>query len=711
MSFRLLTTRIYKHGRLLVQSYFKRDIHVNILDNGRNRSIPSELKAGGALNRQELNRFHQTQQHLRSNSFLRFGSHARRLFVDNVLNRVTNPYSAELRQQAAKRLMFGDSAPFFALVGVSLASGDGMLTKDDELEAVCWEIRNAVSRFQTKAGEQEIEKRLDEELGLDNLNIGPPLAKGCSAVVYAAALKEETESNSTTTFGEPSEHIDLNAETEQLLSPMQNMGRYMHDFGGSVDNLHGSFRESPQFHTVAPLQRNLQDMAIDGLKQAMGQNDQKYEDQTNREKKQGRVRFDSESFASRRSRLLSDAVEEYLYVQSNESDVIATLHEYNMDATMEQYPLALKMMFNYDIQSNAMAILKAMYKETVPAKRRNSVEAENWEKSIIEQTVFLAPHPNIVEMYGVFCDQIPDLHMSSSLYPMALPQRLNPHGYGRNMSLFLLMKRYNCSLHDYLSQESSLDLRTRILLFAQLLEAVAHLNRYGVAHRDLKSDNILIEIRPNMPPNLVLSDFGCCIADKTHGLQLPYSSGEIDKGGNTALMAPEIINKQPGTFSVLNYTKSDLWACGAIAYEIFGSANPFYGGKNDPSTLKNVNYKDNQLPSMNDNVPHVVQKLVENMLHRNPNERLSADVAANVMQLFLWSPSSWMKTGFNPSGNEILQWLLSLTTKILCEGRLQPDNETMGRRTYTEYLLISSFLARARIRRIKRALDWIHTMQ
>lgn len=39
------------------------------------------------------------------------------------------------------RLMFGDSTPFFALVGVSLASGDGMLTKDDELEAVCWEIR------------------------------------------------------------------------------------------------------------------------------------------------------------------------------------------------------------------------------------------------------------------------------------------------------------------------------------------------------------------------------------------------------------------------------------------------------------------------------------------------------------------------------------------------------------------------------------------
>lgn len=197
----------------------------------------------------------------------------------------------------------------------------------------------------------------------------------------------------------------------------------------------------------------------------------------------------------------------------------------------------------------------------------------------------------------------------------------------------------------------------------------------------------------------------------SYGLQLPYSSEEIDKGGNTALMAPEIINKQPGTFSVLNYTKSDLWACGAIAYEIFGSNNPFYGGKNDPSTLKNVSYKDNQLPQMHESVPQVVQKLVENMLRRNPNERLSPDVAANVMQLFLWSPSSWMKSSFSPSSSEILQWLLSLTTKILCEGRLQPDIETMGRRTYTEYLLISSFLARARIQRIKRALDWIHAEQ
>lgn len=39
------------------------------------------------------------------------------------------------------RLLYGDPAPFFSLIGVSLATGAGILTKDDELEGVCWEIR------------------------------------------------------------------------------------------------------------------------------------------------------------------------------------------------------------------------------------------------------------------------------------------------------------------------------------------------------------------------------------------------------------------------------------------------------------------------------------------------------------------------------------------------------------------------------------------
>lgn len=98
-----------------------------------------------------------------------------------------------------------------------------------------------------------------------------------------------------------------------------------------------------------------------------------------------------------------------------------------------------------------------------------------------------------------------------------------------------------------------------ILLLTQLLEGVAHINLYGIAHRycfksrifhrthriiivflnffffllfrDLKSDNIVVDMNDDdTTPILAITDFGCCLADNVHGLQLPYNSNEIDKG-------------------------------------------------------------------------------------------------------------------------------------------------------------------------------------
>lgn len=96
-------------------------------------------------------------------------------------------------------------------------------------------------------------------------------------------------------------------------------------------------------------------------------------------------------------------------------------------------------------------------------------------------------------------------------------------------SLYLLCYRYNCSLQQYLSK-TQCSLRVSILLFAQLLEGITHLNTNGIAHRDLKSDNLLLDISDPCVPILVITDFGCCLCDKTTGLMLPYSSYEVDKG-------------------------------------------------------------------------------------------------------------------------------------------------------------------------------------
>uniref|UniRef100_A0A336K9G6 non-specific serine/threonine protein kinase n=1 Tax=Culicoides sonorensis TaxID=179676 RepID=A0A336K9G6_CULSO len=680
MSFRLLSTRLFKHGRILIQHYCKRDIQTKIFEQHKINNVQGNLRKAEGL----------VQQHLKSQGIFRFGQNARRLFVDNILNRVTNPYSAELRSQATKKFLYGDSTPFFALVGVSLASGAGLLTKDDELEGVCYEIREAVTRFQQNWAEKDLNENFASDLSLNSLDIGPPIAKGCSAVVYAAKFKEEKiDDNPVEVPGAKQTFYEQTGET--LLSPVQNISRFIHNFGGSVDNVfEHNFDRS---HTLSQISG--QGLASpDGSVQMKTPNSE-LSDQSQR------VRF-----ASRVSR--------YSITSWNSNDNITSDHESELEyeTSILEFPLALKVMFNYDIESNAMSILKAMHKETVPTRRRNIEEASEWEKSLLRETIFLPPHPNIVAIYGVFCDRIPKLKHASKLYPMALPPRLNPQGYGRNMSLFLLMKRYDLSLREFLHQ-LDMNMRDRVVIFTQLLEAITHLNRHGVAHRDLKSDNILVEFNEDSAPTLVLSDFGCCIADKNHCLRIPYSSSEIDKGGNTALMAPEIISKVPGAFSILDYSKSDLWACGTIAYEIFGQQNPFYCSSNASSVaLKNLNYSVEELPQMNDEVPFIVRKLIADILQPNHRKRVSTDIAANIMQLYLWAPSRWLKVGSNPSSNEILQWLLSLTTKTLCEGRsnIETNFNKSGRRTYTEYLLISSFLSRVRLSRIRVALNWIQTV-
>ncbi|XP_036339084.1 serine/threonine-protein kinase PINK1, mitochondrial [Rhagoletis pomonella] len=721
MSVRLLTLRLARHGRYFLQGFWRRDIHNNILEQSREktrRSLPNPLRPGatsvaasakppavkGVLNGVTNASSSVASKSLPRTGILSVGQHARKVFIDNILNRVTTNYSHDLRTQATKKLFYGDSAPFFALVGVSLASGAGVLTKDDELEGVCWEIREAAGRLQSSWNYDEISETLNSDFSIDKLDVGPAIAKGCAAVVYSAAFKNETSASGTTEIpaldathdaeaaaamarGSATTPLRQQSFYPELMSPMQNMSRFVHNFGSSMDNLNELYNQNSA--AAAFVAERRAHCAAD----VQEENIQKLEGDFNNDVNAG---FSGISSG----------------MQGLQS--IDTPH-----ASINRYPLALKMMFNYDIQSNALSILRAMYKETVPARARRMNDcAEEWERLLRNQTLTLPPHPNIVCMFGFFCDEVrnfPDGHL---LYPIAQPQRINPHGYGRNMSLYLLMKRYDYSLRALLDSHK-LSARAKLLLLAQLLEATAHINRHGIAHRDLKSDNILIEMNDDdSPPVLVLSDFGCCLADKVHGLQIPFTSYDIDKGGNAALMAPEIINKQPGPFAVLNYAKADLWACGAIAYEIFGQRNPFYscsGGlalANGEQTLslRNSDYKEEDLPPLSDECPAIVQQLIYNILNPSPSKRVSPDIAANVMQLFLWAPSKWLRAGGMPNSPEILQWLLSLTTKVMCEGRAAVDQlsfNASGRRTYVEYLLICSFLARARLRRIRGALNWI----
>lgn len=332
--------------------------------------------------------------------------------------------------------------------------------------------------------------------------------------------------------------------------------------------------------------------------------------------------------------------------------------------TSDKFNLAVKMMFNYGIESNASAILQEMEREMVPARLAETREQmDTWQNGNRARKKRLPPHPNIVEMWGVFVDPVPHLPDSLLNYPAALPARLNPQGIGRNKTLFLVMKKYHCTLAEYLSTFNP-SMQDRLMLLAQVFEGLDHMRRHNIAHRDLKLDNIFLDTFTGGVPQLVIGDFGCCLADNKHGLQIPYTSEYIDKGGNTALMAPEISSAQPGLFTYLDYRKSDLWAAGTLAYQILGADNPFYTNQSK-GRLDSRTYAENDLPPLPEDVPGIVKDLIKAILKRDPAKRPTARFSADVLHVFLWAPSDWLLPSNIVSRSDVTWWLISMATEVL----------------------------------------------
>ncbi|KAG7247443.1 hypothetical protein CRUP_008553, partial [Coryphaenoides rupestris] len=164
--------------------------------------------------------------------------------------------------------------------------------------------------------------------------------------------------------------------------------------------------------------------------------------------------------------------------------------------SLRNFPLAVKMMWNIGPGSSSDSILRSMSQELVPAgphalKKENKQITMDGHFGELPRTV--PAHPNIIQVYRAFTDDVPLLPGAREEYPAVLPARLHPEGIGRNRTLFLVMKNYPCTLRQYL-QGNTPGWRRGTLMLLQLLEGVDHLCREGVAHRDLKSDNVLLEV-------------------------------------------------------------------------------------------------------------------------------------------------------------------------------------------------------------------------
>lgn len=118
-----------------------------------------------------------------------------------------------------------------------------------------------------------------------------------------------------------------------------------------------------------------------------------------------------------------------------------------------------------------------------------------------------------------------------------------------------------------------------VLVFDQVLDALAYAHARGLVHRDLKPSNIIVTGTPDHPHAMVL-DFGIAVDPWSDGLV----TGEIV--GSPGYMAPE--QRRGETWRVREAT--DLYAFGILLYESMSGRSPFGKGAKRADALESPNF-------------------------------------------------------------------------------------------------------------------------
>ncbi len=148
----------------------------------------------------------------------------------------------------------------------------------------------------------------------------------------------------------------------------------------------------------------------------------------------------------------------------------------------------------------------------------------------------------------------------------------------------------------------------------QLGDALAHAHERDIVHRDLKSANVVIT--PEGRAKVL--DFGLAkrmsgeaVADGATLSQLSLTQpGSVV--GTLAYMAPEQLRGQPTD------ARSDVWALGAVLYEMASGARPFQGQTGFELSSAIMNQPPAPLPGK---VPIELRAVIERCLEKQPERR------------------------------------------------------------------------------------------
>jgi serine/threonine-protein kinase len=166
------------------------------------------------------------------------------------------------------------------------------------------------------------------------------------------------------------------------------------------------------------------------------------------------------------------------------------------------------------------------------------------------------------------------------------------------------------SLHARLARVKQLPIGDVVRILRDVCAALSYSHKHGVVHRDIKPANVLLSDERAM-----VTDFGIAkaLGAATGGGSLTASGLAI---GTPAYMAPE----QAAADTTVDH-RADLYAVGAMAYEMLAGVSPFPGASAAMVMARQIREPAEPLTHHRPQVPPELARLVHRLLQKIPADR------------------------------------------------------------------------------------------
>jgi serine/threonine-protein kinase len=168
------------------------------------------------------------------------------------------------------------------------------------------------------------------------------------------------------------------------------------------------------------------------------------------------------------------------------------------------------------------------------------------------------------------------------------------------------------SLRDRLNREKQLPVGDAVRIAGEVASALDYAHRHGVIHRDIKPENILLH-----DGQALVADFGIALAASKAGSTRMTETG-------MSLGTPHYMSPEQAMGEREIGPRSDVYALGAVTYEMLAGDPPFLGSTAQAIVAKVITEKPPPLTAARDTVPAAVAAAVHQALAKLPADRFAS---------------------------------------------------------------------------------------